>query len=397
MRPGRCHRPGFQIGFVNKNQGRNFSTCLFLGAGFSTFEESHFPINSAEKNIKGRGAQHEVKNRFLSQSYEPNQDYADFNLHEAEQEVKTTYTEIFPKTIVNAVKSPDIKLDWSMNPYQGCEHGCVYCYARTTHEYWGLGVGLDFERKIFYKKNAAALLRKTFDSKSWKPAAIMTSGNTDCYQPIERKLKLTRSLLEVCLDYKNPIGLITKNSLIERDLDLLKELAKDNLVMVVISLTSLDEELRSKLEPRTSTAKNKLKTIALLHAHNIPVQILMGPVIPGLNSHEIPAILEAAANAGADWGSYTMVRLNGAIGEIFERWVETTFPDRAQKVLNQIREVNGGALGNTIAGNRMSGNGNVAEIIHQLFCVHRAKFMTYKEHPLNTSLFKRPNDQLTLF
>lgn len=284
-----------------------------------------------------------------------------------------------------------------MNPYQGCEHGCVYCYARTTHEYWGLGPGLDFERKIFYKKNAASLLRKTFDAKSWKSSPIMTSGNTDCYQPIERKLKLTRSLLEVCLEYKNPVGLITKNSLIERDLDLLAELAKENLVMVIISITSLDEELRSKLEPRTSTAKNKLRTIALLRAHHIPVQILMGPVIPGLNSHEIPAILEATAKAGAQWASYTMVRLNGAIGEIFEHWLETSFPDRAQKVLNQIREVNGGVLSNTIAGKRMSGNGNVAEIINKLFTVNRARWMTYPEFSFNTTSFKRPGSQLELF
>jgi DNA repair photolyase len=369
---------------------------IFTQSLFCKFTQTLFPIDS-KKNIKGRGAQHEVKNRFLSQAYVPDQDYADLNLHEEDSEVKTTYTEIFPKSILNEVKSPDIKLDWSMNPYQGCEHGCVYCYARTTHEFWGLGPGLDFERKIFYKKNAADLLRKAFDAKSWKPAAIMTSGNTDCYQPIERKLKLTRSLLEVCLEYKNPVGLITKNSMIERDLDLLQELAKDNLVKVVMSITSLDEDLRSKLEPRTSTAKNKLRTIEILKSNNIPVEILMGPVIPGLNSHEIPAIIEAAANAGADWASYTMVRLNGAIGEIFEQWVEQTFPDRAQKILNQIREVNGGVLSNTIAGNRMSGKGNVAQMINQLFNLHRSKFMTYKETPFNTSIFKRPGSQLELF
>lgn len=369
---------------------------IFIQSLLPKFTQTHFPISS-EKNIKGRGAQHEVKNRFLSQAYVPDQDYADLNLHEEDSEVKTTYTEVFPKSILNEVKSPDIKLEWSMNPYQGCEHGCVYCYARTTHEYWGLGAGLDFERKIFYKKNASELLRKAFDSKSWKPAAIMTSGNTDCYQPIERKLKLTRGLLEVCLEYKNPVGLITKNSLIERDLDLLKELAKDNLVKVVISVTSLDEDLRSKLEPRTSTAKNKLKTIQLLASNNIPVEILMGPVIPGLNSHEIPAVIEAAAGAGAQWASYTMVRLNGAIGEIFEHWVEQTFPDRAAKVLNQIREVNGGLLSNTIAGKRMSGKGTVAQMISQLFNLHRSKFMTYQEIPFNTTIFKRPGSQLELF
>lgn len=352
---------------------------------------------TADKNIKGRGAQNEVKNRFSKLEYVADQFNSDIDLHAEELDVKTTYTEIFPKTIVNEVKSPDIKMDYSMNPYQGCEHGCVYCYARTTHEYWGLGPGLDFERKIFYKKNGAELLRKLFDSKSWKPSAIMTSGNTDCYQPIERKLKLTRSLLEVCLEYKNPVGIITKNSLIERDLDILKELAKNDLVKVVMSVTSLDEEMRSKLEPRTSTAKNKLKTIELLSSNNIPVQILMGPIIPGLNSHEIPVIIEQCAKAGAEWSSYTMVRLNGAIAEIFEKWITQTFPDRAQKVFNQIREVNDGKLGNTISGSRMTGKGNIAAMIHQLFDVNRSKFMTYKERPFNTDLFQRPGGQLNLF
>ena len=285
-----------------------------------------------------------------------------------------------------------------MNPYQGCEHGCVYCYARTTHEYWGLGPGLDFERKIFYKKNAAELLRKQFDSKSWVPSAIMTSGNTDCYQPIERKLKLTRALLEVCLEYKNPVGIITKNSLVERDIDILKEMAKDDLAGVVISLTSLDDDLRSKLEPRTSTAKNKLRTIEQLAANGIPVQILMGPVIPGLNSHEIPAIIEAAANAGAQWAGYTMVRLNGAIAEIFETWINQTFPGQAKKVLNLIREVHNGKLNNSNFGERMSGKGNVAEMIDQLFAINRDKFMNRpKERGYNTSLFQRPGSQLSLF
>lgn len=352
---------------------------------------------TTQKNIRGRGAQSEVKNRFSKLEYSKDSFYADLDLHEEEQGVKTTYQEIFPKSIVNAVNSPDIKLDFSMNPYQGCEHGCVYCYARTTHEYWGLGAGLDFERKIFYKKNAADLLRKQFNSKSWKPAAIMTSGNTDCYQPIERKLELTRDLLKVCLEYKNPVGIITKNSLVERDLDILIELSKYNLIKVVISLTTLDEELRMKLEPRTSSAKNKLNTIKLLSENNIPVQILMGPVIPSLNSHEIPAIIEEAAKAGASWASYTMIRLNGAVEPIFEEWITKSFPNQAQKVLNQIKEVNGGKLGNTINGSRMSGKGITAAMIKKLFEVNRSKIMTYTEKDFDTSHFQRPGAQLNLF
>lgn len=338
-----------------------------------------------------------MTNRFHAQNYVPDNHFSDLNLDDEEHGVQTTYTEIFPKTIINEVKSPDILLDYSMNPYQGCEHGCVYCYARTTHEYWGLNAGLDFERKIFFKKNAAELLRKELNAKSWKPSAIMISGNTDCYQPVERKLKITRSLLEVCNEFRNPVGIITKNSLIERDLDLLSEMAKNNLVKVVISITSLDEDLRSKLEPRTSTAKNKLQTIQRLSEKNIPVQILIGPVIPGLNSHEIPAIIEASAAAGATWAGYTMVRLNGAIAPVFEHWLHQTFPDRAQKVLNQIKEVNGGLLSNTISGNRMSGHGIVAKMIHRLFTVHRQKFMTESDTAFNTSIFRRPTDQMELF
>jgi DNA repair photolyase len=226
----------------------------------------------------------------------------------------------------------------------------------------------------------------------------MTSGNTDCYQPIERKLKLTRSLLEVCLEYKNPVGIITKNSLVERDIDILKEMAKDDMAGVIISLTSLDEDLRSKLEPRTSTAKNKLKTIEALAANNIPVQILIGPVIPGLNSHEIPSIIEAAANAGASWAGYTMVRLNGAIAEIFDNWINQTFPGQAKKVLNLIREVHDGKLNNSNFGERMSGKGNVAEMLDQLFAINRDKFMKRPaDRGYNTSLFQRPGSQLSLF
>lgn len=349
------------------------------------------------ENIKGRGAQFQSKNKFEKYHYENDAFYADVNLDSDEHGVKTTYTEIFPKSILNEVKSPDIHLNWSMNPYQGCEHGCIYCYARPTHEYWGLGAGLDFERKIFYKKNAAALLKKVFDSKSWKPEAIMLSGNTDCYQPIEKKLELTRSLLKVCLEYKNPVGIITKNSLVERDLDLIIELAKDNLVEVVISFTSMNESLRQKLEPRTSSVNNKLKTIEILAQKNIPVEIIIGPVIPSLNSHEIPNIIEAAAGAGAKWASYTMVRLNDVVKDLFVDWVNIHFPDSAEKILNQIKEVNGGLLSNTIAGRRMSGNGDTAMLIKKMLQVNRKKFMKGSDFKFNVDAFKKPGSQLQLF
>lgn len=353
-------------------------------------------MSQRRNHIKGRGAQSSVKNKFEKQHYVHEHDMVDFSSDELEN-VKTTYLEVFPKGLVNPVPSKDIYLNWSMNPYQGCEHGCTYCYARVTHEYWGYNAGLDFERKIMYKPKAEQLLRKFLNKKSWEGEPIMLSGNTDCYQPAERKFEITRSLLAVMNEYKNPVGIITKNSLIDRDIDILSEMAKDDLVGVNISLTTLDEELRSKLEPRTSSALNKLRTIEKLAVAGIPVQIMIGPVIPGLNSHEIPDIIKASADAGADWASYISVRLNGVIGDIFTEWLELHYPDRKDKVLNLIKQNNGGVLSNTIDGGRMRGKGVGAEMIRDLFEINRSKYMTKPEFKLNSSLFCRPGQQLGLF
>ncbi|WP_317133165.1 PA0069 family radical SAM protein [Adhaeribacter rhizoryzae] len=242
--------------------------------------------------------------------------------------LQNTPTEFFtehPRKIVNSVESPDLGLSYSMNPYQGCEHGCIYCYARNTHQYWGYGAGLDFERKIIIKENAPEILIQQLEHPKWEVRPIMLAGNTDCYQPIEKEKKLTRRLLQVLLQYRHPVSLITKNALILRDLDILQELNALDLVHVNISVTTLDEHLRQKLEPRTATAVRRLEVIRQLALANIPVNVMVAPIIPGLTDHEMPKIMQAAAQNGAVSAAYNIVRLNGAIGGIFEDWIKKPF------------------------------------------------------------------------
>jgi len=248
------------------------------------------PKKVTNKNyIKGRGAQQNTHNRFFQHIYETRDDFLEFCRIEGEDadNNKTHYIPIFPKTIVNKVTSPDIGMSFSMNPYQGCEHGCIYCYARNTHEYWGYSAGLDFERKILIKKDAPKLLEAKLKSKKWKAVPIVLSGNTDCYQPAEKKFEITKACLEVFLKYKHPVGIITKNALILRDLPILKELTREGLIGVNISVTSLSEKTRRVLEPRTTTIKKRLETIRVLSENNIPVNAMLAPIIPGINSHEI--------------------------------------------------------------------------------------------------------------
>ena len=329
---------------------------------------------------KGRGAQVQAKNPFMAQ------EYVTEHIEGLDEELlpEVIQTQIFydtPKKIVNKVDSPDLRLAYSLNPYQGCEHGCIYCYARKTHEYWGYNAGLDFESKIIVKKNAPELLEKHLLQKSWKAHPIMLSGNTDCYQPIERKLGITRKLLEVFVKYRHPVGIISKNTTMLRDMDLLKDLAADRLVHVVLSITSLDEKLRGVLEPRTASAKKKLQAIETMSKAGIPVTIMNAPIIPGLNHHEIPAIIKAAADHGALGAGYTVVRLNGYIGEVFEDWLRRNFPDRADKVWNQICELHGGNVNDSEFGRRIKGDGNIALIIAQLFDKAKAKYMSGREIP----------------
>ena len=354
-----------------------------------------------ENLIKGRGAQEVGDNRFSSHSQELRDDFLNYCALEGEEvrETKTAFINTFPKSIVNKVTSPDVGLEYSLNPYQGCEHGCVYCYARNSHEYWGYGAGLDFEQKILVKRNSVELLEQKLKSKNWKAVPIVLSGNTDCYQPIEKKLEITRELLQTFLKFKHPVGIITKNSLIQRDLDILKELAQDNLVRVSLSITSLDDKIRRLLEPRTATIKKRLDTVEVLASAGIPVNVMMAPIIPGINSHEILPLVKAVADRGACGVGYTIVRLNGAIGEIFSSWIRKALPDRADKVLNQIADCHGGSLNDSRFGSRMRGEGKFAEQVRTQFQLARKKFLVGRERPgLNCELHSHhKNSQLNLF
>ncbi|WP_424960979.1 PA0069 family radical SAM protein [Ekhidna sp.] len=339
--------------------------------------------------LKGKGAQINVPNKFASHVISTESaDGLDEEL--LTEKPRTQLFKGTPKKIISTNKSPDIGLSASVNPYQGCEHGCVYCYARNSHEYWGFSAGLDFETKIIVKPEAPQLLEKEFLKPSYKPKTIMLSGNTDCYQPIERKFELTRKLLEVFNKYQHPVGIITKNALVTRDIDILSELAKSNLVQVIFSITSLDEKLRQKLEPRTASAKKKLIAMQKLAENNIPVGVMNAPIIPGLNHHEIPDILKNSANAGASFASYTVVRLNGQIGKIFYDWLQKNFPDRVEKVWHQIQDLHGGNVNDTAFGRRIKGDGKISEIIRNLFEVSKRKYFGAKSFtPLETSHFRR--------
>lgn len=346
--------------------------------------------------FKGRGAQVNPHNKFLKDVYvkEHEEGIDDWE----EQDKKTSFIFESSKTIVNKVESPDVGMAYSLNPYQGCEHGCTYCYARNSHQYWGYSAGIEFERKIIVKKDAPALFKKFLEKKGWDATTISLSGNTDCYQPAERKFKLTRQLLEIALEYKQPIGMITKNSLILRDTDILSELAKLNLCMVYVSINSLNEDLRQVMEPRTTTAKQRLNVVEKLSEAGIPMGVMVAPLVPGLSDHEIPKILKAVADAGASKAGYTVVRLNGAIGQIFEDWLRKNFPDRFDKVWHMIQSCHGGHVNDSRFGDRMRGDGNIAQLIRDNFRLHcRLNGLNQKEIALDHTLFSVPRAQTSLF
>ncbi len=346
---------------------------------------------------KGRGAQYNPKNRFLKGQYV--QEHVE-GIDEWEHDPRQTqYIYDDSKTLVNKVTSPDVGMLYSANPYQGCEHGCIYCYARNSHEYWGYSAGLDFESRIVVKRNAPALLRKFFDNKNWEPAPISLSGNTDCYQPIERKMKITRQLLEICLEYRNPVGVLSKNALVLRDIDIIQELSKYNLVRVFSSITSTDEDLRRVLEPRTASYRSRLKMIETFSKAGVPTGIMNAPLIPGLNDMHIHDVLKAASEAGAKWAGYTVVRLNGAIGPIFKDWLHKAFPDRAAKVWHQICECHGGEVNDSRFGNRIVGDGKFAELIKDQFQLYCRKYgLNQSKMEYNLKDFRRvKNQQMSLF
>ncbi|NND07650.1 MAG: PA0069 family radical SAM protein [Saprospiraceae bacterium] len=310
----------------------------------------------------------------------------------------TSFVTVHPKSIVNKVTSPDVGMEYSINPYQGCEHGCVYCYARNTHPYWGYSAGLDFESKIMVKKNAPVLLRRFLQDQSWEGTPIVLSGNTDCYQPIERKLGITRALLQTFRDFDHPVGIITKNSLIQSDLDILRSLAAENLVKVIISITTLDDALRRKLEPRTASVKQRLQTLALLAKEGIPVGVMVAPIIPGLNDHEIMEIIRVSSLMGATKAGYTIVRLNGDVEKIFRDWMSKAYPDRYEKVMSRIAECHGGLVRDSRFGKRMTGEGTYAQIIKDQFKLAVSKYFGQNElSSLNSELYKRRRQQQLMF
>ncbi len=351
-------------------------------------------MNLSKSKTEGRGSQINTHNKFMAQSYEA-EDYFDEDFPPAK--IKTQFYEENARKVINFTKSPDMYGVNYVNPYQGCEHGCIYCYARNSHEYWGFSAGIDFESKIMVKKNAAELIEKMFQSKSWVCSPLNLSGNTDCYQPAEKKYGITRKILETCLKYRNPVGILTKNALVLRDLDILTELAKLNLTHVFLSITTLDEKLRLALEPRTATATKRLKTLETLANAGIPTGMMTAPIIPGLNDHEIPKLIEAGANAGVLAAGYTVARLNGSIAEIFTDWIRKAFPDKADKVLHQIADCHGGQLNDSRFGTRMTGEGKYAENIRNLHQISVNKHLKGRVLPrYDTSQFIR-NGQLSLF
>jgi DNA repair photolyase len=348
----------------------------------------HFPAT-----VQGRGASINPPNRFERLHLETDP--------EAEPGERPT-TELLRDTtrsILSRNDSPDIPFTFSVNPYRGCEHGCAYCYARPTHEYLGFSAGTDFETKILVKDTAAELLRKELSARTWKPQVIALSGNTDPYQPIEKQLGITRACVDVLREFRNPVGVITKNHLVTRDIDLFKDLAGEQAVHVNLSITSLDGDLARVMEPRASQPQRRLDALRALSNAHIPCGVMVGPVIPGLTDHELPAIVQAAAEHGAQWASWIMLRLPHGVGNLFEDWLERHFPDRRSKVMNRVRHMRAGQLNDPRFGTRHRGEGFYAREVDAMFNLARRKAGLTEPAPrLSAASFRAPRpEQLTLF
>src|SRR5213594_3008971 len=349
--------------------------------------------------VRGRGASWSPANRFEKLHIDLT-DVDCIDVDPATEEQRRRATQYFrdgTKSIITRNSSPDVGFETSLNPYRGCEHGCIYCYARSTHEYLGFSAGLDFESKIMVKTNAPELLCAELESSRWHPQTLVMSGITDPYQPIERKLRITRRCLEVLAKFRNPVAIITKNRLVTRDIDLLCELTKYNAVAVNLSVTSLEPNLQRLLEPRTSSPQARLDVIRQLRSAGIPTGVMVAPVIPGLTDHEIPKILEACAKAGAQFAGYTVVRLPWAVAPLFEHWLEEHFPDRKEKVLGRIRHLRGNRLNNSQWHTRMTGEGIFSEQIASLFKVSCGCAGIGERPTLSTAAFHRMKEQLKLF
>lgn len=345
--------------------------------------------------IKGRGSSDNPVNRFEGH-------YVDYEVDEETGEKPNPETKLFAddtKNIISFNQSPDVPFEAGLNPYRGCEHGCIYCFARPFHEYLGFSSGLDFESKIMVKYQAAELLKKTFISAKWEPQVVALSGITDVYQPIEKSLGITRDCLKVFAEFRNPVSIITKNYLVTRDIDLLKELAASQAVHVTLSITTLDRELGRKMEPRTSSPDRRLKAIEELANAGISVGVNVAPIIPGLTDHECADILRAARNAGAETASYIVLRLPFNVKDLFLEWLKQHYPDRYAKVKNRIQDIRGGAMNGTKFGQRMKGEGNFARQIKDTFSIQIKRLnMNTKRHELSVANFKSvTGEQLTLF
>ena len=342
---------------------------------------------------KGRGAGINPPNRFEEIRLERDEEWG----AEDDPAPRTKFYHDLSQSIISTNDSPDVG-GASLNPYRGCEHGCIYCFARPTHEYLGLSAGLDFESKIFVKMDAPALLRRALESKSWKPQPLMTSGVTDCYQPVERRLKITRGCLEVMTEFRQPVGIITKNLLVTRDIDLLQQLAAYDAARVTVSLTSLRDDLIAVMEPRTARPSARLATIERLSRAGIPVNVNVAPIIPGLTDSEMPTILKAARDAGARFAGFTLVRLPWAVKDLFEKWLGDHWPLAKDKILHRIRETRGGKLYDSRFGIRMTGEGPYAKQIAEFFELWRKRYRFETPAPLSTQWFRRPSGaQLEFF
>ena len=351
----------------------------------------------------GRGAAENPPNRFETIRYEANLDdssppYQGWEGDDTASAPATQFLKDTSRSIIAYNDSPDVGFEASINPYRGCEHGCIYCYARPTHEYLGFSPGLDFETKILVKEDAPELLRRELMSPRWQPQTIAISGVTDCYQPAERRFQLTRRCLQVLAEFRNPVIIVTKSHLVVRDIDVLTELSRYEAAAVFLSLTSLDADLAGVMEPRATRPAGRLAAIEALNQAGIPVGFMIAPVIPGLNDHEIPAVVSAAVQAGAGYAGFVMLRLPFAIKELFESWLLRNFPEKRDKVLSRIREVRGGKLNDPRFGSRMSGEGAIADAIADVFKLACRKAGIEGRGPkLSTASFRRPGEQRQLF
>jgi DNA repair photolyase len=356
---------------------------------------NHSPEKPKQPGFRGRGTNINPTGRY--EKITRVTEGADWDVLLADEEratcgiqLKTQTHKDTSRSIISTNDSPDVGMDASLNPYRGCEHGCIYCFARPTHEYLGYSAGVDFETQIFVKEDAAALLAEKLSSKSWEPKVITLSGVTDPYQPLERRLGITRACFEVLRDFRNPAAIITKSALVTRDTDIFKDMAAWNGIGVNMSITTLDNDLARAMEPRAAQPALRLKAVEHLAKNGIPVSVIIGPVLPGLTDHEIPAILKAAAAAGATGAHYTMLRLPYGVKDLFQTWLEDHYPDKAAKVLSHVRDVRGGRLNDPRFGTRMHGNGHYADNVADIFRLYKKKYnLNRRFGGLSTAHFRR--------